>query len=77
MWPFKKRKKKMDTTGAIVLKPKEYQMISELNPSDPRVRMLLDIRKIALDSGNIKVTVGGETFLMSTDTAKLGTKLLD
>lgn len=76
MWFFK-RKKKIDATGAIVLTKKEYQTISELNPSDPKVRLLLDIKGIKLDSGNIKVTVGGETFLMSTSVAKLGLKLLD
>ena len=76
MWPFK-RKKKIDTTGAIVLATQEYRTISELNPSDPKVRMLLNIRGIALDSGNVKVTVGTETFFMSTATAKLGTKILD
>ena len=76
MWFFK-RKKKIDATGAIVLLPKEYRTISELNPSDPKVRMLLNVRGIELDSGDIKVTVGTETFLMSTATAKLGTKLLD
>ena len=76
MWFFK-RKKKIDTTGAIVLLPREYRTISELNPSDPKVRMLLDVRGIKLDSGDVKVTVGAETFLMSTATAKLGTKLLD
>ncbi len=76
MWPFK-RKKKIDTTGAIVLAPTEYRTISELNPSDPKVRMLLNVRGITLDSGNIKVTVGTETFFMSTATTKLGTKILD
>ncbi len=76
MWFFK-RKKKIDTTGAIVLTKKEYLTISELNPSDPKVRMLLNIKGIELDSGNIKVTVGSETFFMNTAVAKLGTKILD
>lgn len=76
MWFFK-RKKKVDTTGAIVLTPREYSTISELNASDPKVRMILDLRKVKLDSGNIKVTVGADTFLMSTSVEKLGTKLLD
>ncbi len=76
MWFFK-RKKKIDTTGAVFLTPKEYVTISELNPSDPKVRFLLDRKGIKLDSGNIKVTVGPETFLMSTAVAKLGTKFLD
>jgi len=76
MWFFH-RKKKLDTTGAIVLAPKEYQMIFELNASDPKVRMLLDRRGIELDSGNVKVTVGAETFLMSTKVETLGTKFLD
>ncbi len=76
MWFFK-FKKKIDTSDAVVLTPKDYRMISELNPSDPKVRSLLDIRGIKLDSGNIKVTVGTETFLMSTKVSNLGTKLLD
>ncbi len=76
MWFFK-FKKKIDTSGAIVLTPKDYRIISELNPSDPRVRMLLDMRGIKLESGNVKVTVGTETFLMSTKVANLGAKFLD
>ncbi len=77
MWFFKKRKKKLDMKGTILLTAKEYRDISELNPSDPKVRFLLDRRGIKLDSGNVKVTVGTETFLMSTSVAKLGTKFLD
>ncbi len=76
MWFFK-RKKKIDTTGAIALTPKEYRTISELNPSDPKVRFLLDIKGIKLDGENIKVTVGTETFIMSTKVTNLGSKFLD
>ena len=76
LWPFK-RKKKIDSAGAIVLTPKEYQTLVDLNASDPRVRWILDAKGITLGDKTVKVTVGGETFFMSATIEKLGTKMLD
>jgi hypothetical protein len=75
MWPFK-QKKKIDTTGAVPLTEKEYRTILELNASDPRVRFILDQKNIKLGSKTVKVTVRGETFLMSGLVDDLGTKFL-
>jgi hypothetical protein len=76
MWFFK-RKKKVDTTGAILLTQKEYRTITDLNASDPKVRSILDRKGIPIDSKKVKITVGTETFFMSTVIDQFGTKLLD
>lgn len=76
MWFFK-RKKELDAEGAIILTPREYETIAELNASDPKVRAILDKKGIPLDGKKVKVTVGGETFYMSTVVEQVGMKLLD